>query len=111
MSVSAYLLDTGPLVALLNRRDRYHHWAVRTIDALEAPLLTCEPVVSEAWFLIRRGGGDPLRLLELLHVLDVSIMPAWGPRLEANCVAMPSESAWRMRRYWPLLKRKKVGLW
>lgn len=83
MSVSAYLLDTGPLVALLNQRDRYHHWAVRTIDALEAPLLTCDSVVSEAWFLVRRGGGNPLRLLELLHVLDVNVMPAWSPRLEA----------------------------
>ncbi len=76
MSVSAYILDTGPLVALLNRRDRYHAWAVRTVDALEAPLITCEPVVSEAWFLIRRGGGNPFRLLELMRVLEVHVAPA-----------------------------------
>ncbi|MDQ7039869.1 MAG: PIN domain-containing protein [Rhodothermus sp.] len=83
MSVSAYVLDTGPLVALLNRRDRYHHWAVRTVDTLEAPLITCEPVVSEAWFLIRRGGGNPLRLLELMRVLEVHVASVWGSRIEA----------------------------
>lgn len=77
------MLDTGPLVALLNRRDRYHHWAVRTIDALEVPLITSEPVLSEAWFLLGRGGGDPLRLLELMHVLEMHVLPVWGARLEA----------------------------
>ncbi len=82
MSVSAYILDTGPLVALLNRRDRYHAWAVRTVDALEAPLITCEPVVSEAWFLIKRGGGNPFRLLELMRVLEVHVVPAWSSRME-----------------------------
>lgn len=75
---TAYLLDAGPLVAMLNRRDRHHAWALRTLDALEAPLLTCEPVLSEAWFLARRGGGDPVRVLELVGALGVEVVPAWG---------------------------------
>jgi predicted nucleic acid-binding protein len=47
------LLDTGPLVALLDRGDRYHAWAVAQWERIEPPLLTCEAVLSEACFLLR----------------------------------------------------------
>jgi hypothetical protein len=46
------LLDTGPLVAFFNRDDRWHAWTWTQMGALPPPL-TCEPVLSEAWFLIR----------------------------------------------------------
>ncbi len=54
------LIDTGPLVAFLNRRDRYHGWAVDTLATLHPPLLTCEAVLSEAAYLVRRlpAGGE-----------------------------------------------------
>jgi predicted nucleic acid-binding protein len=61
------LLDTGPLVAFLNRRDRHHVWAAQQLGGLRPPLLTCEAVLSEACFLLRRldGGTDAVfRLLE-----------------------------------------------
>lgn len=47
------LLDTGPLVAFLNARDRYHAWAKEQLGLLQPPLLTCEAVLSEALFLLR----------------------------------------------------------
>ena len=50
------LVDTGPLVALLNRRDRYHSWARRALDTVEPPIFTCEAVLSEACFLL--GGAE-----------------------------------------------------
>ncbi len=37
------LLDTGPLVAFLNRRDRYHGWAEAQLADVSAPLYTCCP--------------------------------------------------------------------
>ena len=52
------LLDTGPLVALLNRRDRYHEWAKLQWAKVAPPLLTCEAVLSEACFLLRGAGGQ-----------------------------------------------------
>lgn len=82
MKASAYLLDAGPLVALLNRREQHHAWARRTLDALDAPLLTCEAVLSEAWFLAKRGGGDPARVLELVQILGAEVVPAWNERTE-----------------------------
>jgi predicted nucleic acid-binding protein len=65
--VRATLVDTGPLVAFLNRRDRHHHWAVDTMARLRPPLLTCEAVLSEAIYLVRTlpGGGEAV--MEMLQ--------------------------------------------
>ncbi len=53
-------IDTGPLVAFLNGRDALHAWARDTLAHVEPPLRTCEAVLSEACFLLRkvRGGAD-----------------------------------------------------
>ena len=53
------LLDTGPLVALLDRRESHHQWAVDQIKQLVPPLITCGAVLSEAFFLLR-GTEPPL---------------------------------------------------
>lgn len=51
------LLDTGPLVALIDKRDQYHAWATTTVATLPAPFLTCESVISEACFLLSRAAN------------------------------------------------------
>lgn len=61
------LLDTGPLVAYLNRRDRYHGWACDQLASIQPPLLTCEAVISEACFLLRRRPTGPIAVLELMQ--------------------------------------------
>jgi predicted nucleic acid-binding protein len=60
------LLDTGPLVAFLNRRDEHHAWARREFALLHPPLLTCEAVMAEACWLLRDLPGDPGAALELV---------------------------------------------
>lgn len=56
------LVDTGPLVALLNRRESHHDWVRQQFSLLQPPLLTCEAVLSEACFLLRDipAGADAL---------------------------------------------------
>ncbi len=64
---SKVLLDAGPLVALLNYRDRYHGWAKERFAEIAPPLLTCEAVVTEACHLLRdlpRGERIVLDVLE-----------------------------------------------
>lgn len=61
------ILDTGPLVALLNRRDTYHDWAKAQFALIEPPLLTCEAVISEASFLLRALHDGPRSVLETLN--------------------------------------------
>jgi predicted nucleic acid-binding protein len=56
------IVDTGPLVAFVDRAEHHHRWAVEQIETLEAPLLVCEPVLAEAMHLLARfsTGSDAL---------------------------------------------------
>jgi predicted nucleic acid-binding protein len=49
------IVDTGPLVAMMNRADRHHAWTVNALESLDAPLRTCEPVLTEAAYLTGEG--------------------------------------------------------
>jgi len=52
------LTDTGPLVALLDADDPYHHVCHEAARALpRGPLLTTLPCFTEAMHLLRRAGG------------------------------------------------------
>jgi len=59
------LADTGPLVALLNPRDQHHDWAVARFNEFTEALVTCEPVLAEALFLLSSCPGGTGNLLEL----------------------------------------------
>ena len=56
----AALLDTGPLVAFLDRRDHRHAFTMDALSRVRPPIATCEAVLSEACFLLRglRGGAE-----------------------------------------------------
>ena len=61
------LLDTGPLVSFLASSLEHHAWAVDQWKALRPPLLTCEPVLTEAAFLLKREGRDTDAVFALLE--------------------------------------------
>jgi predicted nucleic acid-binding protein len=67
MAATRVLLDTGPLVAYLNRNDRHHGWAAERWNALFDPLWTCEAVLSEAVFLLQSDGADAEPILHLVE--------------------------------------------
>jgi predicted nucleic acid-binding protein len=48
------ILDTGPLVAVLDRSDSHHAWATEQLKSIQVPLITSEGVIAEACFLLRR---------------------------------------------------------
>jgi uncharacterized protein len=68
-----HLLDTGPLVALLNRRDKHHDWAAVQWAQASPPLLTCEPVLTEACFLLRASPNGSSAVMELLRRRAIEI--------------------------------------
>jgi len=68
------IVDTGPLVAFFDRAERHHRWVSERIEELEAPLLVCEPVLTEAMYLLGHFKGAQQALFELLQngALDVA---------------------------------------
>jgi predicted nucleic acid-binding protein len=67
------IVDTGPLVAFFDRAERHHRWADARIQELEAPLLVCEPVLTEAIYLLARFSKPQDTLFELLQNGALSI--------------------------------------
>lgn len=73
------LVDTGPLVALIDADEDDHDLCRRALSGLSAPLLTSWPVVTEAMFLLHDAAGwraqrllwDLIRTREL-EVVDLS---------------------------------------
>ena len=48
------IVDSGPLVALLNRRDTLHRWAQAVFAEHSPPVWTCEPVLAKVAYLSAR---------------------------------------------------------
>jgi uncharacterized protein len=58
MTRTPTIIDTGPLVALLNKKDDKHEWTQAQLREIDPPLLTCEAVLTETAFLLRRASTD-----------------------------------------------------
>jgi predicted nucleic acid-binding protein len=64
---ASVIVDTGPIVALLDADDQYHAWVRAQFARLRPPLLSCEAVLTESCFLIARAGGDASDVLQLVE--------------------------------------------
>jgi uncharacterized protein len=62
--VKPVLLDTGAIVALLDRSENAHHACAEAVNELQAPLITCEAVIAETCYLLRNLRGAPEAVIE-----------------------------------------------
>jgi predicted nucleic acid-binding protein len=62
--VKPILLDTGVVVALLDRSERHYVQCASVVAKLGRPLVTCEAVIAESCYLLRRLSGAPELVLE-----------------------------------------------
>ena len=67
MKPKKIIIDTGPLVAFLNKSDNYHAWALTQFSGLNPPFFTCEAVISEVCFLLRNTENGPQNIFKLLE--------------------------------------------
>lgn len=87
MTPSGCLLDTGPLVALIDRNDGYHERAKKILADLDPPFVTTESVISESIFLLQKtrpvGPGAVLSLgQEGYYEIGINLKDHFGPILE-----------------------------
>lgn len=61
------LVDAGPLVAILNRRDRHHHTCVGALREMRRPLLSTWMPVTEAMYLLDFSIPAQGALLEMIE--------------------------------------------
>lgn len=93
------LLDTGPLVALLDRSDEHHRWAVEQMRQVALPLLTADAVVTEAAYLTRKlpGAWETLhgyiREGHLVNAFDFPRMATRAFELMATYRSLPMDYA------------------
>jgi predicted nucleic acid-binding protein len=58
------LVDTGPIVALMDRSEPHHEDVLELLTTTEETLVTCEAVVAEACHILRRFRGASRDLLK-----------------------------------------------
>jgi len=85
------ILDTGPLVAFLNSRDKYHAWSELEWGKIDPPFVTCEAVLSEACFLLGAIGGGQSAVIELLK-RNIVHTPV---RIDENIIQI----GWLLKKY------------
>lgn len=78
------LVDAGPLVALINARDRHHERCKAAFGSLREPLGTVWPAVAEAMYLLSFSWRAQEALWELIETEALKLLPldsADAPRM------------------------------
>ncbi|MEA5510338.1 PIN domain-containing protein [Crocosphaera sp. UHCC 0190] len=70
---SKIILDTGVLVAILDKSDDFHPWAVQQWENLAKPLLTCEAVITESCFILQDVYGGEDAIMKLIERGTITI--------------------------------------
>lgn len=83
-----YLVDAGPLVALLSKDDLYHDWANKTFFVLEETLGTTETAIAEAAHLLKKRRPALLKLVEMVERGAVRILPMLSEQTSRVSVLM-----------------------
>jgi predicted nucleic acid-binding protein len=78
--MAARIVDAGFVIALLNRRDANHRWAVEQAERFPPPWTTCEAALSEAFHLVGPHGTP--RLATLLRRGAVGCAFRFGENVE-----------------------------
>lgn len=67
------VLDTGPLVAFVDADEQYHAWSVEQFRRLPPGFITCEAVLTEAFFLLRFSPVAVTNLTRLLRAGHIKV--------------------------------------
>jgi predicted nucleic acid-binding protein len=82
------IVDTGVLVAFLMGSDKFHQWSVQTLNHIQYPILTCEPVLTEVCFLLQRIHLGRAKVLQLVEQAYLEIPFYLSPEVESIRILM-----------------------
>jgi predicted nucleic acid-binding protein len=61
------ILDAGPLIAALNRKDMHHRWARETLQRIGPPFYSCAEAMAEAAAMT----GKPAAIVEMIRAEEI----------------------------------------
>lgn len=72
--INPAVVDTGPLVAIVRKREESHARCVAALKDFRSPLLTCWPVLTEAAWLLRKEPGGIKAIGEIVRSGAIEII-------------------------------------
>jgi len=61
------LIDTGPLVAVFDKKDESHAICLEIVKSIKTPFITTMPIVTEAFYLLRYSWHTQNKLWEAIE--------------------------------------------
>ena len=77
--MKVWLLDTGPLVAYLDRRDKSHAMVAACLDTFTGRLITTSAVITEAMHFVSESSEGPDALASFAHSVGLLIYECAHP--------------------------------
>jgi predicted nucleic acid-binding protein len=79
LALTAWLVDTGPLVAYVDRRERAHQPVAAVLEPFTGQLITTSAVITESMYFLSEVSGGPLALAELITASSTLIVDLAAP--------------------------------
>jgi hypothetical protein len=73
LALKTILIDTGPLVAYLDKSDDAHEAVAVFLDECTATMCTTGAVITESMYLLKDAPDGPRRLAEFVHSVRMHI--------------------------------------
>lgn len=74
-----WLLDTGPLVAYLDRADPTHDTTSEAVDGFAGQLVTTSAVITEAMHLVAGAADGPMLLTDFVQASHIRVFESTQP--------------------------------
>lgn len=71
--MKTWLLDTGPLVAVLDHGDPSHGRVTRAFASLRGRLVTTGAVLTEAFYLLRFAASGAERMVDFIEATEIEV--------------------------------------
>ena len=95
MALNTWLVDTGPFIAYINRRDPAHAPVAARLESFSGHLVTTGAVVTEVMYFLSDVPGGPVSFAELLVASGARIVELSEPEAvlsAANLMAKYSDT-------------------
>ncbi len=67
MTTQRVIIDAGVLTGVIRKRDQWNFWSSQAATEFPGPYSTCEPVITEASFLLDGAPDSQQRLMEMVE--------------------------------------------